>query len=256
MFSSTAATGVSPAQRPPTIAWVVWAGLFLASFSGCGGVAARSQNAEGVRLFDQTRYQEAIGQFQLAVNYNPNHPDGYYNLAAVYHRLGLASQDPAQLAQAEHYYNQCLDRDENHQQCYRGLAVLLVEQERSEEAFRLIEGWADRSPTSPEPKIELARLYEEFGEKQAAKERLLEALANDPQNSRALAALGKLREQAGEYALALNDYQQSLWQDRYQPEVAARVSSLQSAVGPTTLTTIGAPPDSTRIGSSNNSPLR
>ncbi len=256
MFSSTAATGVLPPRRLPTIAWGVLAGLCLAGFPGCGGVAARSQNAEGVRLFDQARYEEAIGQFQLAVNYNPNHPDGYYNLAAVHHRLGLANRDPAQLAQAEHYYNQCLDRDENHRQCYRALAVLLVEQERSEEAFRLIEGWADRSPTSPEPKIELARLYQEFGEKQAAKERLLEALAADPKNARALAALGKLREQAGEHALALNDYQQSLWQDRYQPEVAARVSALQSTVGPTPLTTAGAPPDAARIVSRNNSPLR
>jgi len=235
---------------------VVLAGLCLLGISGCGGVAAQARNAEGVRLYDQSRYEDAIGQFQLAVNYDPNHADGYYNLGAVHHRLGLQSQDPSQFAQAEHYYNQCLDRDEGHRHCYRGLAVLLVEQERSEEAFRLIEGWADRNPNSPEPKIELARLMEEFGDREAAKQNLLEALASDPQNARALAALGKLREQTGEYALALNDYQQSLWKDRFQPEVAARVAALQSAVGSTPLTTVGTPTESTRVVSRNSSPLR
>jgi tetratricopeptide (TPR) repeat protein len=235
---------------------VLAVGLCLAGASGCGGLAARGRNAEGVRLFDQARYQEAIGQFQLAVTYDPNNADGYYNLGAAHHRLGVLTQDPSEFAQAEHYYNQCLDRQENHRQCYRGLAVLLVEQERSEEAFRLIEGWAERDPASPEPKIELARLFEEFGDRQAAKQRLLEALSADPQNARALAALGKLREQAGERALALNDYQQSLWHDRFQPEVAARVAALQSAVGPSPMTTGGGSPDATRLVSRNASPLR
>ena len=256
MFTPTVATIRGPARRLPAIGLVVLAGLCLSGISGCGGVAAQGRNAEGVRLFDQSRYQEAIGQFQSAVNYDPNSADGYYNLAAVHHRMGLQNQDPSQLAQAEHYYNQCLDRDEGHRHCYRGLAVLLVEQERSEEAFRLIEGWADRNPTVAEPKIELARLMEEFGDREAAKQHLLEALSSAPQNARALAALGRLREQMGEHALALNDYQQSLWHDRFQPEVSARVAALQSAVGPTPLTTVGTPPESTRMVSRNTSPLR
>jgi tetratricopeptide (TPR) repeat protein len=234
----------------------VLAALCLLSLSGCGSLAAQNRNAKGVRQFDQTRYQEAIRQFELAISSDPNNADGYYNLAAVYHRLGALNRDPSSLAQAEHYYNQCLDRDGNHRQCYRGLAVLLVEQERSEEAFRLVEGWVDRNPTAAEPKIELARLFEEFGDREAAKQHLLEALGNDPKNARALAALGKLREQTGETALALNDYQQSLWQDRFQPEVAARVATLQSTLGASAATSINTPPGGTRVVTRNATPLR
>jgi len=238
---------------------VVWAtglgGLSLLTAAGCGGVAAQTRNAEGVRLFDQSRYQEAIGKFEQAINSDPDNADGYYNMAAVYHRLGTLTQDPSHSAQAEHYYRQCLDRDANHCRCYRGMAVLLVEQERSEEAFRLLEGWADRNPTSAEPKIELARLFEEFGDRQAAKEHLVGAIAADPQNARALAALGRLREQLGEHALALQDYQQSLWQDRFQPEVAARVAALQSVVSPVATATTGRL-GTTQIVSRNTSPLR
>lgn len=234
---------------------MILAGLFLSTVAGCGGMAAQGLNAEGVRLYDQAHHHEAVQQFEKAISSDPDNADAYYNLAAVYHRMGVVNRDPSLVAQAEHYYNQCLDRAEDHHQCYRGLAVLLVEQERSEEAFRLIEGWADRNPSSAEPKIELARLFEEFGDRQAAKDHLIEALSADPRNARALAALGRIREQMGEHALALNDYQQSLWQDRFQPQVAARVAALRSAFGPTN-TTIPSAPQDTRLVTRNSNPLR
>ena len=235
------------------------AGLVLAGIlslaAGCGGMAAQGLNAEGVRLYDQAQHHEAIQQFEKAISYDPNNADAYYNLAAVYHRMGVVNRDPSLIAQAEHYYNQCLDRKEDHPHCYRGLAVLLVEQERSEEAFRLIEGWVDRSPTSAEPKIELARLFEEFGDRQAAKQHLVAAVSVDPHNPRALAALGRIREQTGEHALALADYQQSLWEDRFQPQLQARVAALQSAFGSAPPTAPSTPRD-TRIVSRNSNPLR
>ncbi len=247
---------------------MILAGLFLSTAAGCGGMAAQGLNAEGVRLYDQAHHHEAVQQFEKAISSDPDNADAYYNLAAAYHRMGVVNRDPSLVAQAEHYYHQCLDRVERRRQrhggrgvllverqCHRGLAVLLVEQERSEEAFRLIEGWVDRNPSSAEPKIELARLFEEFGDRQAAKDHLIEALSADPRNARALAALGRIREQMGEHALALNDYQQSLWQDRFQPEVAARVAALRSAFGPTN-TTIPSAPQDTRLVTRNSNPLR
>lgn len=197
--------------------------------TGCGGFASQGLNAEGVRLFEQAQYQQAIRQFQQAIYNDPNNADGYYNLAAAYHRLGTLNQNRIDLEQAENYYNQCLDRAPDHRECYRGLAVLLVEQQRAEEAFRLLEGWADRRSASPEPRIELARLYQEFGDREAAKAHLVDAVALAPNNARALAALGNLREQMGEHAQALANYRRSLMHDRFQPEVAARIASLQSS---------------------------
>lgn len=205
-------------------------GLALASAVGCGSFAARGMNAEGVRLFEQARYQEAIRQFQQAVFSDPNNADGYYNLAAAYHRLGTLDNKPPDLAQAERYYNQCLDRAPDHRECHRGLAALLMQQGRRAEAFRLLEGWVDRSPGSAEPKIELARLCEETGDLEAAKRHLIDSLKVDERNARALAALGRIREQVGETREALLAYQRSLWHDRFQPEVQARLAALQSAV--------------------------
>ena len=220
------------AHRRSRIAASLLGGVLLAAaclpLSGCGSFAAQGLNAEGVRLFDQTRYQEAVQHFQKAVDNDPNNVDALYNLASVYHRTGTLNNRPADLAQAEQYYNLCLGRDPNHAECYRGLAVLLAQQGRTTEAFRRIQSWADGNPNSADPKIELARLSEEFGDPATARQYLAEALLADSRNARALAALGRLSEQSGDRNRALLNYQQSLLADRFQPDVAARVATLQT----------------------------
>ncbi|HOP76546.1 MAG TPA: hypothetical protein PLD05_03605, partial [Thermogutta sp.] len=57
---------------------------------------------------------------------------------------------------------------------------------------------------------------------------LLEALAVEPRNVRALNALGHLREISGEKELALAHYEQSLQVNQKQPELALRVSALRN----------------------------
>jgi tetratricopeptide (TPR) repeat protein len=201
---------------------------WMVACTGCEGVIAQSRNADGVQLFQQAQYQEALRQFQEATYADPGNADAYYNLAATYHRIGRLEHRQGDLNQAETYYNLCLDRDANHTDCYRGLAVLLAEEGRKNEAFRLIGGWVERSPNVADARIELARLNEEFGNRQAAKDELIEALAIQPSNPRALTALGKIREDSGETGQALANYQRSLWYDSQQPQVASRVSVLQS----------------------------
>ncbi len=228
--------------------YVVPLAVVLATAGGCGSFAAQGKNAEGVRLFQQARYDDALRLFQQAVYDDPTNADGYYNLAATYHRLGKATGRQGDLDQAEHFYNQCLDLDRqgNHRDCYRGLAVLLADEGRHDEAYRLLEGWVDRQPGAADPKIELARLNDEYGDKTKARAQLTEALTIEPDNPRALAALGKLREDMGERSQALAAYQRSLARDNRQPELASRVASLQATVSPPpTSAAPGAPASST-----------
>ena len=258
VFKAITAAGRANPARIPWIGGAVAAGLSLVIAAGCGSVASRGINAEGVRLFEQSRYDEAVQQFLQAVYEDPNDPDGYYNLAATYHRMGTLNQRPSDLKQAEHYYRMCLDRAPEHRECYRGLAVLLAEQGQAEEAFALIRSWADRNPSSPEPKIELARLYEEFGDKQTAKDYLVSALSTEPENSRALAALGRLREETGEHAQALADYERSLGGDRFQEGVRQRVAALRSRLnsGFSTNPSTPTPPGGTRVVTGTPNPIR
>jgi tetratricopeptide (TPR) repeat protein len=205
--------------------------LLFATTTGCSNMASQASNVEGVRLYQQGNYQQASDRFQHAIAQDPNSPEGYYNLAASLHKTGTLYNRPADLQQAENFYNQCLERDPNHTECNRGLAVLLTETNRQQEAFSLLSNWAATSPELPDPKIELARLYEEVGQSDQAKAQLVDALTVDPHNARALTALGRLRDESGNYAQALANYQRSLEANRFQPDVAARVAQLQAVAG-------------------------
>ncbi len=230
--------------------WLVATALPTAC-TGCAWTA-HSDNVAGVGFFEQGNYAAAVQKFQRAVEADPSDADSYYNLAATYHRQGKLGNQPAQLQQAETYYHLCLDRNPDHRDCYRGLAVLLVEENRADDAFSLIQRWGERSPSSPDPKVELARLFQEFGDKTAAQAHLQDALTIAPDNARALAALGKLKEESGDPTQALSVYQRSLASNRFQPEVEARVATLQSVVpGAAPIT-----PDGTRLVTNPGPSLR
>ncbi len=216
-------------------------------------MAATGQNLDGVSLYQQGQYPAALQRFQQAVASDPANADAYYNLAATVHRMGIQSGDRQSLNQAETLYNQCLDHDPNHVDCHRGLAVLLVETDRSDRAFTLLKNWAIRSPQSADARIELARLYQEFGERETAKLHLDEAIRIDHQNPRAWAGLGRLREESGDYLLALENYQRSLSLNTFQPGVAARVADLRRTTGGGPIVT---PPGGTRTVDSNSPALR
>jgi tetratricopeptide (TPR) repeat protein len=233
--------------------------LAVAAFScasGCSQMTAQALNSEGVRLYQAGNYQQAADQFQRAIASSPKSATSYYNLAAALHKSGKLTGRAEDLAQAERLYNQCLEYDPNHTECYRGLAVLLSETGRTDASFRLLEGWAARSPNLAEPRIELARLLEEQNKPQLASARLVEALAIDPHNSRALTALGRLREVSGDRAQALANYQRSLALNRFQPEISARVAALQAAGAGLPASPLITPPSETQTAQQGQTSVR
>ncbi len=122
------------------------------------------------------------------------------------------------LQQAETLYNQCLDRNPNHADCHRALAVLLVQTDRSDRAFALLKNWAIRSPQNADARVELARLYEEFGDTKTAELQLQQALQLDQTNKRAWTAMAYLRESNGDMPQALANYQRAYALGRLQPD--------------------------------------
>lgn len=206
------------------------------------GCRSSLYNADGVKQFQAGQYQNALNNFQQAVAANPNNSDAYYNLAATLHDWGRQSRNEDLLEQSESLYHRCLDISPDHIDCYRALSVLLVDTNRKESAFTLLERWAERSPTLPEPQIELARLYEEFGDNQTARQYLTRALDVNSSSSRAWAALGRLREDEGRLAQALTNYQQAYNLNRYHPGIPQRIAALQQRIAtrPGTTPSLGA----------------
>ncbi len=212
-------------------------GVLSVVLAGCNQMNAQALNAEGVRLYMNGNYPQAAEKFERAVADDPRSATGYYNLASAKHKSGKLYNRKSDLDQAEQLYNQCLDYNENDTECHRGLAVLLCETGRQDAAFRLLQGWSARNPQLANPHIELARLMEETNKSQQASMQLVQAISIEPNNTRALTALGRLREQSGDRGQALSNYQRSLAINRFQPEVEARVAALQASSGGTAIAT-------------------
>ena len=212
------------------LSWTSLVAVVALGTSGCGAIAT-GHNARGVREYLAGNYYGAMEQFQKAMSAKPDDADAYYNLAATMHKLGIASKNENMLQQAEMMYNQCLDRDPNHVDCYRGLAVLLAQTQRIDRAEKLLKNWAMRSPQNADARIELARLFDELGDKKTAQLQLQQAIQLDQTNRRAWTALAALRESQGDYKQALADYQRAYSLNPQDKVIAARIAALNQAVG-------------------------
>jgi tetratricopeptide (TPR) repeat protein len=216
-------------------------------------MAADGSNLQGVRLYQQGQFSSALQQFQQAISVDPTNADGYYNMAATLHKMGSEGGDRDLLNQAETLYNQCLDVNEDHVDCHRGLAVLLVETGRSDSAVKLLKNWSAANPDLAAPRIELGRVYEEFGDLETAKLHLNQALMLDQHNHRAWAALGRIRERNGDIEQALANYQRSYDLNTFQPGVADRIAALNRSLQ---VRTDGAVPGGTRTVTAPNNGQR
>ncbi len=199
--------------------------LMLCGASGCRIVADR-QNSIGRQAYESGQIAQAINRFQRALNLNPNNSDAYYNLASSYYLLGKQSQNQQWIDQSEQLFRQSIALNDQNVDAHRALAALLIETDRQRVAFDLVDDWRKRYPQSAEPLIEIARLYQEFGDHRRATDFLSDAVRLDSQNVRALAALGHVREAQGQLNLAIENYNRALYLDASQYAIAQRVQEL------------------------------
>ena len=211
------------------------------------GCAAQNHTAEGMRFFGQARYDAAMTAFRSALQANPNDANALYNVAATYHQsaraslqLGNAAVAQQQYEQAVRHYLSSIARNPNHADAHRGLATLYMDWQNPQAAFDLLIGWSNANPISAEPKLELARLHQEWAQYVTIQGRAEEAapfrdvpvqilqqiLATDPTNYRALRALGFWKEQNGDIAGAVFDYSRSLQANPQQRDLEERIAAL------------------------------
>jgi tetratricopeptide (TPR) repeat protein len=221
--------------------------FFILVLFFCIGCTSYNKNSEGLRYLGQARYNEAKASFEAALKVEPNNADTYYNLATTYHQSGKISLQSGQSADAQLQYDQALRNYQlsltyspNHTEAHRGLAVLYMETQNADAAFKLLIDWYNTNVTSAEPKIELARLYQEYAQicqlqnrtdiakecLDSAVKMLQSVLVTEPSNYRALRALGYLKEQNGDLQGAIADYQHSFQSNPQQKDLENRITAL------------------------------
>ena len=196
-------------------------------FTGCN-LGVQQHNVAGRQAYELGQYPLAINEFQKSLQLNPRNADAYYNLAASYYAVGKQNKNEQWIKQAEQLYRHAIALNDQHVDAHRGLSALLIETGQEKFAFDLMNAWRSRYPSSPEPAIELARLYQEYGDNRRATDLLVDAIRLDGQNVRALKAMGHIREVQGQPHLALDNYYRVLQLDNRQTDVAQRVTALQT----------------------------
>jgi tetratricopeptide (TPR) repeat protein len=209
-----------------TIALLSLLSAALVCNSGCN--VGQRGNMIGQQAYGQGNLTQAVTHFQQVVAQNPRDANSNYNLAASYFELGRQQRNMQYMNQAEQYYRQAIASNDQHTAAHRGLAATLIETGREKFAFDLLKEWKNRYPNQADPMIELARLYQEYGDNSHATDMLADALRVDGRNVRALKAMGMVRESQGQTELALDNYYRVLQLDNRQVDVAQRVTQLQT----------------------------
>ena len=205
----------------------VLAMLNLAVTSGCK-LGANRHNAIGCQAYNQGQINTAIAEFNKAIEMNPNDADAIYNLGASYYAIGKQTKNLQATQSAEQLYRRTISIDDQHQEAHRSLAVLLIENGQEQYGFDLINSWKNRYPTATEPVVELAKLYQEYGDNSRAADLLVDALKINPNDVQVLSAMGSVREAQGQSTLALDSYDRALQINPNQPQLAAKVAGLQN----------------------------
>jgi tetratricopeptide (TPR) repeat protein len=203
--------------------------VLLVAFAGCN-FRAQQHNVAGRQAFEFGQLSTAAAEFQRALKANPRNADAYYNLASTYYAMARQNQNTQWLAQSEQLYRQAIALNDRHTEAHRSLAALLIETGQEKYAFDLLNTWRNRYPNSTDPLIELARLYQEYGDTRRAADYLADALRVNGQDIRALKAMGHVRERQGEIQLAMENYYRVLQLDNRQTEVASALQRLQTQV--------------------------
>ena len=193
---------------------------------GCTNMTAEGRNSQGVKYYQQARYDMAISEFQNAVNQSPDSPEGYYNIGMTYHALAKNNREATYYAQAEQYYKLCLSKNTNHERCREKYAELMYETGRVVEAFNFLHDWEVVNKDTAAPKLAMAKLYNDVGRPEDALTYLNAAALKEPQNVRVYNALGQLREAHGDIQLALENYRISYQINPVQPEIATKIAQL------------------------------
>lgn len=233
--------------------WIRYLLVFtIGVLSGCN-YAAQQRNIAGRQAYETGQYSNAINEFQRAIQVNPRNADAHYNLGATYYAMGKQYQNQQYTAHAEQLFRRSIALDNQHIDAHRYLAALLVETGQEQYAFDLLNTWRSRYPNSAEPSIELARLYQEYGDFRRATDHLADALRVDSGNVRALKAMGFVREQQGDIQLALQNYYRVMQLDSRQADVAQAVNRLQTQLAQAGPDAQFANPGQSRYGSTLSS---
>jgi tetratricopeptide (TPR) repeat protein len=157
----------------------------------------------GLAYLSHANADQALANFQRAIEYDPKSPINYYHLARVY--FELKHDDEAAIKQLL----KALEMDPKYVDAYSKLAEIYRGQKKYPEAIKYLTTAIEIAPTVPWAYKDLAKLYEAQGNNQDAihyYEEAIKLLDTDDSSTRNL-YLGRIARLRGQYAESIGLFQ-------------------------------------------------
>lgn len=201
--------------------------LFVAACAPTTQERVNLYNDLGVQHYCKGEYDRARADFQAGLALVPNQFTLLYN-------LGQCEDHLSHNEEAEKIYRFCLQKQPNNADCRHALTALLIRENRTLEAQRMVEDWLMHEPKLSAAYAEDGWLYQLEHNPTKAIKRYQQAVYYDPHNTQALIEMGRIYEEDLNYAdRALKLYQTALDYNPYQPELVKRINRLRArGIGP------------------------
>jgi tetratricopeptide (TPR) repeat protein len=161
-----------------------------------GWMRAVSESNIGVALYEERRYDEAIGHYRRAIEFRPDYAPALNNLASAYRAAG-------RIDDAITTYRRAIASQPNFPDAEYNLANALLDKGAIDEAVDRFETALRSLPDSPDVHNNLGTALVLKGRTEDAIEQFRKALEEDPQSAIAHRNLGNLLDARGDRAGAL-----------------------------------------------------
>ena len=161
-----------------------------------------AHNNLGILLGGMGRTEEALTQYQKALQLNPDRADAYYNLGLLFEGMGRTDEALA-------HYQKALERDANHAKAHNNLGVLLKSMRRTDEALAHYLKASQIDPNFGDVEHNLGSLLEDMGRNDEALVHYQKALELTANHAETHYNLGLLLAKMGRIDEAMVHYQKA-----------------------------------------------
>ena len=178
----------------------------------------------GMALYEQGRYEEALGPAHIAVNQRPNYSKTHITLGNVLSALG-------RFEQAETHLRRAIALNPEAHKAHLSLGNVLYKQGRYAEALDAAQVAIEQDPEFSEAHSNLGAILSALGRFEQAETHLRRAIALNPAGRDAHHNLGAALHKQGRYAEALEAAQVAVEQDPEFSEAHSNLGAILSALG-------------------------
>ncbi len=191
--------------------WVDQAGKDCNHAVSLGNAGADGHLCLGLVAAGTGVYQQAVDQYQKAVELDPGNDEGYVGLANAYASLN-------RLNDAENTYRQAINQNPNSKRAYEHLGMFYLQQADYAQAVEVFQKAIRLAPESYRDYSNLGGAFLFMGNREAAIAALQQSLKLRP-TAGAYANLGTAYYQSRRFADAANNYQQAIKFNEQDPDL-------------------------------------